>query len=152
SFDACVFEMIMALCQGGSLYLAPSERVVGGEGLREVLERHEITHATLPPAVLVVLPEEADLKSIRVLITAGDRLTEALARQQWNRRRLINAYGPTETTVWAALYECCGEESGDPPIGKPIANTRIYILDRQGEPAPLGVTGELYIGGAGVAR
>jgi acyl-CoA synthetase (AMP-forming)/AMP-acid ligase II len=67
-------------------------------------------------------------------------------------RRFINAYGPTEATIWASLYECRGDERNNPPIGRPISNTQIYILDEQGAPVPIGVTGELYIGGAGVAR
>ena len=64
----------------------------------------------------------------------------------------LSMYGPTEATVCATLYNCRAEESKNPPIGKPIANTRIYILDGHGEPVPVGVAGELYIGGAGVAR
>src|SRR5258708_28119992 len=67
-------------------------------------------------------------------------------------RLLINAAGQTEATVCATIHECSAGQSGASPIGRPIANTRVYILDTHGEPVPVGVAGELYIGGAGVAR
>ncbi|HEU0078052.1 MAG TPA: AMP-binding protein, partial [Longimicrobiaceae bacterium] len=66
--------------------------------------------------------------------------------------RMLNLYGPTEATVWSTFHLCRADEDGDPPIGGPIPNTRVYVLDGSGEPAPVGVAGELYVGGAGVAR
>ncbi|MES1260290.1 MAG: amino acid adenylation domain-containing protein, partial [Acidobacteriota bacterium] len=152
SFDACISEILMALSLGASLRLIPQREVLVSGALVEFLEQHRITHATLPPAVLEALPELREPNWQGTLIVAGDRLPDVWARR-WSRAcRLINAYGPTEATVCATLYDCATERLGDPPIGKPIANTRIYILDGSGEPVPVGVRGELYIGGAGVAR
>ncbi len=151
-FDASVFEIVMALCHGASLHLPESGAVVIGDALAQAMTNQRISHATLPPAVLAGLPESDGLDSVHTLIVAGDALGGELARRWARGRRLINAYGPTEATVWATMHECSAEESGSPPIGRPIANTWIYILDGNGEPVPAGVTGELYIGGAGVAR
>jgi amino acid adenylation domain-containing protein len=152
SFDASVSEILMALCRGAALHLpAPGVCLAGGTLIR-ALERGRITHATLTPAVLAALPAHIQLGSVRTLVVAGDTVTEAVVRRWAPGRRLINAYGPTEATVCATLHECCAQGLGNPPIGRPMANTRIYILDGQGRPVATGVTGELHIGGVGVAR
>jgi amino acid adenylation domain-containing protein len=152
SFDACVFEVVMALCHGASLHLAPGGVPLAGEVLSDVVASHGITHLTLPPAVLASLAEDAELATVRLMVLAGDVVTETAARRWAGGRRLLNAYGPTEATVWASARECRPEDAGKPSIGRPISNTRIYVLDRRGEPVPVGVAGELYVGGAGVAR
>jgi amino acid adenylation domain-containing protein len=151
SFDASVWEFMMALCRGAVLHMPGPGAVLMEETLAGMLAEHGITHVTLPPAVLATLGEEEGLDSVRTLIVAGDTLTEELAEKWVHGRELINAYGPTETTVCATMHRW-ENGTGKPPIGRPIANTRVYILDRYGEPAPVGVTGEIYIGGAGVAR
>jgi non-ribosomal peptide synthetase component F len=110
-----------------------------------------ITHATLPPAVLAALPDNADLSSVDTLILAGDVLAKGVADRWEMGRCLINAYGPTEETVCATLYIYRDSESYTVPIGRPIANVQIYILDERREPVAIGVIGELYIGGIGVA-
>ena len=152
SFDASVFEIVMALCKGASLHLPPGGAVLAGESLNRFVLQHGITHATLPPAVLTALPETVDLETVRTLIVAGDTVTASLVERFAKGRRMLNAYGPTEATVWASLYECRESELRDPPIGRPIANNQIYTLDAHAQPVPVGVTGEIYIGGAGVAR
>ena len=152
SFDACVSELGMTLCRGACLYMAPPGTLLAGEALIQIVRRYGITHVTLPPAVLAALPQGSDLESVRQLIVAGDAVTEALVRRWTQGRRLINGYGPTEVTVCASMHECDGEADGAPPIGRPIGNMRIYILDEHRQPVPIGVTGELYIGGVGVAR
>jgi amino acid adenylation domain-containing protein len=152
SFDACVSEVMMTLCQGAALYLGPRNKILAGEALHEIVTRYKITHATLPPAVLACVPEQTEFESLCTLVLAGEALTDALASRWARGRRLINAYGPTESTVCATVYQCRAGRSGAPPIGRPIANTTVYILDGRKEPVPIGVVGELYIGGAGVAR
>src|SRR5262249_43961819 len=149
--DASSFELVMAICWGASLYV-PNRGALGGEDLSRYIADQAITHAVLPPAMLAMLPERSRLESVRALIVAGEALPSRLSRAWTSRHRLLNAYGPTETTIWATLYECQANEAGPPPIGRPISNTRIYLLDGRGEPVPIGVSGELYIGGAGVAR
>ncbi|HEX8695266.1 MAG TPA: amino acid adenylation domain-containing protein, partial [Longimicrobium sp.] len=152
SFDACAFEMVMALCRGAALHLPPAGEVLAGEALLRTLAGEAITHATLPPAVLGPLPEGAKLGAVCTLVLAGDVVTQALVERWAPGRRLFNAYGPTEATVWATVQECRTGAAGEPGIGRPIANARVYVLDEAGEPAPVGVAGELCVGGAGVAR
>src|SRR5262249_17430334 len=152
SFDACVFEVVMALCRGACLYFPARGSVPAGESLVETVTRHGITHATLPPAVLAALPEQVELRSVSTLIVAGDAPTSALVKRWGQGRRFINAYGPTEATVWSTQHDCQIEDCDNPPIGRPVANTRIYILNSRLEPAPVGVAGEIYIGSAGIAR
>ncbi|HEX8362093.1 MAG TPA: amino acid adenylation domain-containing protein, partial [Longimicrobium sp.] len=152
SFDASVYEVAMALCHGASLHLPPRRTVLAGEALATMVGEHAITHATLPPAVLATMADEETLGSVGVMVLAGDVVTGAVARRWSQGRRLLNAYGPTEATVWSTVQEVGADDAGEPAIGRPIANTRVYVLDAGGEPVPVGVAGELYIGGAGVAR
>ena len=154
SFDACASELVMTLCRGAALILPPPESIMAGAVLIETLARHDVTHATLPPAVLSALQEDSgsDLGLVHTLIVAGEAPTAEMVKRWGEKRRFINAYGPTETSVCATTYECRSAEKANPPIGRPIANTQIYILDANLQPAPIGVTGEIYIGGAGVAR
>lgn len=151
SFDACIWEISMALAHGARLCMAPLERLLPGDALIRTLRDEEITHATLPPSVLMETKPADDL-SLKVLVAAGEACTQSVVSAWGNGRRLINAYGPTEITVCATMHECGRDASGSVPIGCPIPNARIYILDDRGQIVPLGVTGEIYVGGAGVAR
>jgi amino acid adenylation domain-containing protein len=151
SFDASVSEMMIALCRGAVLCFAPRGTVLVGEDLINAISCNRISHVTLPPAVLAGLSHDR-LKSVSTLISAGETLSGALAKRWAEGRDLINAYGPTEATVCATLHKHRAEDCGDPSIGRPIANARVYILDDRCEPIPTGAQGELYIGGAGVAR
>ncbi|HEV2149307.1 MAG TPA: amino acid adenylation domain-containing protein, partial [Longimicrobiaceae bacterium] len=150
SFDASVSEVFTALVRGAALHVPPPG-ILAGDTLVQALARHRITHVTLPPAVLATLPERA-VPGVETLVLAGDVATEAAARPWMAGRRLVNAYGPTEATVCATLHECRADAPGSPPIGRPIFNVRVYLLDTEGEPVPVGVVGELHVGGAGVAR
>ncbi|MFT3772545.1 MAG: AMP-binding protein [Minicystis sp.] len=115
----------------------------------------------LTPAHLELLnqlvPADRAAEATRVFVIGGEALSwETLAfwRKNAPRTRLINEYGPTETVVGCSVYDGAreGDFTGVVPIGKPIANTRLYVLDKALRPVPIGVRGELYIGGAGVAR
>ncbi|MFL6286654.1 MAG: amino acid adenylation domain-containing protein, partial [Pyrinomonadaceae bacterium] len=150
SFDASVWETFMALGNGAALCLAPPAPPAGGRELADLLRDNGVTVATLPPSVLSVFPEEG-LPSLRVVVSAGEACPPELAARWSNGRDFYNAYGPTETTVCATAHRCEGTERV-PPIGRPIANMRVYVLDTHGQVAPVGVLGELYVGGAGVAR
>jgi amino acid adenylation domain-containing protein len=152
SFDSCAFEIFRTLCRGATLHLVAPGEVLTGETLSRTAARYGITHVVLPPAVLDAMPGSEALDSVRTMVVAGDATREPLVRRWAPGRLLVNAYGPSETTVCASLHRCRSDEVGDPSIGSPLANTRIYILDGEGEPVPTGVVGELYIGGAGVAR
>jgi amino acid adenylation domain-containing protein len=152
SFDACASEIFTSICQGASLHLVAQEDVLSDPTSLFAQTGKEITHATLTPAVLATFPKDSELGGLSTLVVAGDVLPDSLAERWKPGRRLINAYGPTEATVCATLHICDGRESRTVPIGRPIANMRIYILNGRREPVPVGVVGELYIGGAGVAR
>ena len=147
SFDAAISEIATVLIAGGGLILtAADER--GGEALGHVIRSQGVTHATLPPVVLGDLSSDVPL---RTLVVAGDACAPALIERWSAGRRMINAYGPTETTVCATMSEPLAAD-GAAPIGRPIWNTRVYVLDGGLEPVAVGVVGELYISGAGLAR
>ncbi|CAN2536696.1 Linear+gramicidin+synthase+subunit+D [Methylocapsa aurea] len=148
-FDAFVWEAATALASGACLVLTTSDRR-SGEPLARLLVEEQITHALLPPTVTTTLTPSSEF-ALKCLLVGGEACSEELTSRWADGRRLINAYGPSEATVYATLSEAlrAGEE---PPIGRPIANTQIYLLDPGSEPVPIGVAGELHIGGAGLAR
>jgi len=151
SFDAAVSEIFKTLLSGATLVLANAESLLPVMPLLNLLREQRITMVTLPPSVLAVLPND-DLPDLRTVISAGEACSAEIAAS-WSSggRRFLNAYGPTEITVCATCTEPLDGNS-KPSIGKPIANTESYVLDSNLEPVPTGVIGELYIGGAGVAR
>ncbi|HET7866512.1 MAG TPA: amino acid adenylation domain-containing protein, partial [Burkholderiaceae bacterium] len=152
SFDASISEVATALCRGATLCLAAREDLMPGEPLRRTLAAHAITHVTLPPVVLAAMQPGDAPASLSTLVAAGETCPPSVAEAWSPGRRFLNAYGPTEATVCATLYEYDPRHPGLLPIGKPFANTRIYILDAHGEPVPIGVAGEIFIGGVGLAR
>jgi amino acid adenylation domain-containing protein len=151
SFDAAIFEIVMALGTGAALYLAKKEFLLPGQSLLQLLRENAITHITLPPAVLAVLPTES-LPALQTIICAGESCSDSIVKR-WmsSNRKFFNAYGPTEATVWSTVAEI-NSFCQKPPIGRPIANTQIYILDKHLQPVPIGIPGEIYIGGEGLAR
>ncbi len=152
SFDASVLEIWMAYAAGAALYMLPSGDPLAGDGLLDLIDAQKITHAILPPAVLTMLTPDRRVDSLQTLFSGGDALSETVAARWASNRRLINAYGPSEITVAATMHDCLTQIKGAPPIGKPIANTCIYILDSYLQPVPIGANGEIYIGGTGLAR
>jgi len=150
SFDACISEILMTFGSGATLYLAPKDALLPGQPLIERLQKDEITHVTLPPSALAVLPKES-LPNLQTLIVAGEACSLDLVKKWSVGRKFFNAYGPTEASVCASIGEC-HQDDLKVTIGKAIANVQIYILDAFLQPVPVGVSGELYIGGVGVAR
>ena len=150
SFDASVWEIVMALGSGASLYMGTQDSLRPGTDLIKFLREQSITHVTLPPTALAALPAE-ELPNLQTLIVAGEACNHKLIAQWSQGRRFFNAYGPTESTVCATVAEC---HAGDTQatIGRAIANTQVYILDSHLQPVPIGTPGELYIGGDGLAR
>ncbi|HEX2076352.1 MAG TPA: amino acid adenylation domain-containing protein, partial [Longimicrobium sp.] len=151
SFDASLLEVFVALLSGATLHVAEREVVLSPERLGGLLREREIDVWVSTPALLESLPE-ADFPALRTVSTGGERCSAETAAR-WSRgRRLVNMYGPTETTIYTTAHECAPGVAEAPPIGGPVANARVYVLDAWGEPVPEGVPGELYVGGAGVAR
>ncbi|GAA3379184.1 hypothetical protein GCM10020367_61730 [Streptomyces sannanensis] len=147
SFDASVSELYTALLTGATLVLpplGPPLDALRGDALG-------VTHVTLVPSVLAALPDEAGL-SVSTLVVAGEACPPELVVRWAPGRRMINAYGPTETTVCATMSDPLTPGAGVPPIGRPMANTRVYVLDSFLRPVPEGVSGELYVAGGGLAR
>ncbi|MEJ2422948.1 MAG: amino acid adenylation domain-containing protein [Candidatus Thiodiazotropha sp.] len=152
SFDASVGELVMALCNGGCLCLAEREALVPGDALLDTLSQLRVTHIILPPSAMVLCKPEYLPSCVKTVISGGEVLAVRTARSWAKHVGLINAYGPTEITLFATS-QLCGPDSSDPvPIGRPVANARIYILDRECQPVPVGGEGEIYIGGDGVVR
>ncbi|MCW5315483.1 amino acid adenylation domain-containing protein [Nostoc sp. KVJ3] len=157
SFDASIWEVVMALMSGGTLYLASKDSLLPGQPLIERLRNDSITHITLPPSALAVMPG-SELPALQTIIVAGEACPAELIKQWSVGRNFFNAYGPTEATVCAtigkatpkAIAQCNDNEKIS--IGRAIANTQVYILDRNLQPVPIGVPGELHIGGVGLAR
>jgi enterobactin synthetase component F len=157
-FDALIMELCMAFAVGACLYL-PKEEERYGPPLGRFLDRHGVTHAVLTPTVLASLRAEAQVAPM-TLIVGGEACSGALAESWSVDRLMVNAYGPAEATVVATMSGklasgklASGKLAGNdpPPIGLPILNARVYVLDAFGRLAPDGVAGELHIAGDGVA-
>lgn len=131
---------------------------VADDTVAALTKKHHVTHLQCTPslaAMLVADPADREaLRSIRHMMVGGEALPAALATELRDLlpERFTNMYGPTETTIWSLTYEIEHAPEGNVPIGLPIANTTIFVLDPHGEPMPMGVYGELHIGGDGVAR
>jgi acyl-coenzyme A synthetase/AMP-(fatty) acid ligase len=151
SFDAAISEIFKTLLTGATLCLAKSESLLPVDPLRNLLRKQAITTVTLPPSVWAVLPSD-DLPSLHTAISAGEACSSQIAAL-WGRNahRFLNAYGPTEVTVCATISDPL-DGTTRPPIGKALANTRVHVLDANLQPVPVGVVGELYVGGVGLAR
>jgi amino acid adenylation domain-containing protein len=151
NFDVSVMDMFTALLSGARAVVASNEVRLSPPRLAALIRDREVTFACLPPAVMNLLTGER-FPRLRMLMAAGEEVSVELARA-WLRPglRLVNGYGPTEDTVIATFAEL-DRSMVPPPIGLPVANQQAYVLDPHLNPVPVGVVGELYLGGAGVAR
>jgi len=152
SFDIAGLELYLPLVTGARVELVSAETAADGARLLERLADSRATVMQATPATWRLLLEAGWSGGPLKVLCGGEALPGDLAEELLRRgASLWNLYGPTETTIWSAVHRV---ERPEPiaPVGKPIANTRVYVLDANQEPAPVGVPGELYIGGAGVAR
>uniref|UniRef100_UPI000516EB7A AMP-binding protein n=1 Tax=Pseudomonas syringae TaxID=317 RepID=UPI000516EB7A len=153
SFDIAALELYLPLANGACVVLASRETTMDGVQLQHLLAEQHITVMQATPTTWQMLVNSgwAGKQDLRIFC-GGEALPRSLARELLSRSsELWNLYGPTETTIWSCVERV--DELGESvtvPIGRPIANTRLYLLDAQQQPVPQGVAGELYIGGAGV--
>ena len=158
SFDASTFEIWGSLLNGARLVMLPA----GAPSLKELgeaIKRHQVTTLWLTAGLFHLMVENHldDLRGLRQLLAGGDVLSVPHVKRVFEELpncRLINGYGPTENTTFTCCYPLndLSKVNGSVPIGFPISNTSVYVLDRQSNPVPIGIPGELYIGGDGLAR
>ncbi|WP_093761613.1 non-ribosomal peptide synthetase [Streptomyces sp. BpilaLS-43] len=156
SFDAAFWELCMGLLSGACLEIDERDALLPGPTLAALVRERGVTHLTLPPAALAVMPP-GSLPAGTTTVLAGEACPPALVHAWAEGRFLVNAYGPTETTVCATMSAF--QHADGPlapgrtvPIGVPVDGTRVHVLDDRLAPVPPGVTGELYVSGEGVAR
>src|SRR5215475_8773412 len=150
SFDPTVLELCTSLLAGAALVTPPPGPLLG-QHLADILAEHRVTQAIIPPSPLATIPP-ADLPEFRTLMVGGEACTAELVDRWAPGRRMVNAYGPAECTVASTWTGPLTPARGAPTIGRPIANTRCYVLDARLRPVPVGVPGELYVAGVGLAR
>ncbi|WP_416987052.1 amino acid adenylation domain-containing protein, partial [Streptomyces sp. T028] len=150
-FDGSVLDLAVTLAAGGRLVVATTAEREDPALLAAALNRAEVAVASVVPSLLAVMDPGAVDGLERVLV-GGELLTAELARVWADGRNLVNTYGPTEATVMATTTSVERETVVAPPVGGPVANTRVYVLDRWLRPVPPGAAGELYVAGAGLAR
>ncbi|WP_066944335.1 non-ribosomal peptide synthetase [Microtetraspora fusca] len=151
AFDFSVWELWGALVHGGRLVVVPSEVAREPEEFAALLAAEGVTVLNQTPSAFAALaPVVSDVSRLRLVIFGGERL-DAATLPTWPGVEMINMYGITETTVHVTLASVTNRMTGS-PIGRPLADLRAYVLDAFGDLAPPGVTGELYVGGAGVTR
>ncbi|MEW5930744.1 MAG: amino acid adenylation domain-containing protein, partial [Gemmatimonadota bacterium] len=149
-FDASVLDVFTALLSGAALVVARREEMMPGEELAGLLRRERITHLKATPSALVVTPPD-DLPDLETVGVGGESCGADLVALWAPGRRLFNGYGATEHSVRFTVQRCT-DASRPPPVGRPVRNTRLYVLDPRLQPVPVGVPGEVYMAGVGVAR
>ncbi|WP_347217489.1 amino acid adenylation domain-containing protein [Chryseobacterium sp.] len=158
-FDASVFDMFGALYNGASLVIQPASTLLDTDSLKKTITENKVSILFVTTALFNSLVDEESnwLSGLKYVLFGGEKVSVSHVQKfqnQYDRVNLLHVYGPTETTTFATAYHC-EQQSPDAvtiPIGKPIANTSAYVLDSYLRPVPVGAVGELYIGGAGVAR
>ena len=155
SFDVSVWEIFHALSIGCQLVIAQPGRVNDSQYYRDIVNKHAVTVTQFVPSMLGMIVDDlepGDWASIRHLIVGGEALNRSVQTQLQNALphvHLWNMYGPTEASDDVTYWRCLPDDTGSsPPIGSPIWNTQLYILDPTLTPVPDGIAGELYIGGA----
>ncbi|MFE9422564.1 amino acid adenylation domain-containing protein [Kitasatospora sp. NPDC006697] len=155
-FDASVMELLMAWSRGAALVVpepAGPDRlpsgVLAGPELAELITRQAVSHALVPPAVLATVPV-LPAGVLECLVVGAEACAPELVAAWAPGRRMVNAYGPTESTIAATVSDPL-EPGGPPPIGRPVAGTRVLLLDHRLRPVPPGVPGDLYLAGHGLA-
>lgn len=159
AFDSSIVGLFWTLCKAGTLVLPPKRIEQDLQALAKIIKKNNISHTLLLPSLYNLLLKYTavdDLRSLKTVIVAGETCATNLVLAHYNkipRVELVNEYGPTEGTVWCTAHHIQPVDAfGIVPIGRPIPNVENFILDKNLQPVPIGVIGELYIGGKGVAN
>ena len=153
SFDASIWEMAMAFGAGAALIVPDADTARVGEGLERFMRNQRISAATLPPTALATL-DESRLPGLQTLVVAGESCAPDLVLRWGPGRKFYNGYGPSEASVAVSVeaWSVSNDSTGQLPLGRPLPNMQLHVLDADMQLVPPGVVGELYIGGAGLAR
>ena len=158
SFDSSIAGIFWTLIDGGTLVLPPPKGEQDLQLVADLIAEHQVTHSLALPSLYDLLLKHsslAKLSSLKTMIIAGEAASSALVVQHHESlpgAKLYNEYGPTEGTVWCTASELASVDTTDSvPIGRPISNSRVYVLDHQQRPVPIGVCGELHLAGSGLA-
>ncbi|WP_118987562.1 non-ribosomal peptide synthetase [Photorhabdus sp. CRCIA-P01] len=159
SFDVCASEIFCAITQGAQLVLRTNQWILSAQEFWRLCESYKITYIAIPAQFWRIISDvhEGDIyQGLRMICIGGEAISDHELQRWLSAHRespvLVNCYGPTEATITTTI-SCLNEMAGQANIiGRPLPNTRVYLLDAQGQPIPLGAVGELYVGGAGVAR
>lgn len=151
-FDVSVWEILMGIAAGATLFLGSREALQTGSGLVRFLREHAITITLLPPAVLAAMSAEDSLPALQSVITGGEACSMDVVRRWGSKKRFYDFYGPTEITMCSTGGLCDASLDIAPPIGRPLFNTQVYLLNQKLDLVYLGGVGEIYIGGVGVTR
>ncbi|MCK4608414.1 MAG: amino acid adenylation domain-containing protein, partial [Gammaproteobacteria bacterium] len=156
TFDISGLELYLPLITGACCIISDKKTSSDANRINQMIMDHKISIMQATPATWQMLIDDDWKNSTNIkVLCGGEALSKDLANRLFNLGSPIwNLYGPTETTIWSALYKLksCPDDVSVTPIGKPIANTQVYILNKYLQPLPIGVPGELYIGGVGLAR
>ncbi|HVN78384.1 MAG TPA: amino acid adenylation domain-containing protein [Terriglobia bacterium] len=158
NFDSAIWQLFWPLINGGKTVIPSSGSEMTANFLSTLIERHAVTITDFVPSVFnVIVPDllidrsiRQKLRSLRIVIVGGEEITTAATHSfvtHFPGVRLINLYGPTEASIGCICYEITGKERGKIPIGKPISNVQVLILDQNRNLVPVGVVGELYLSG-----
>lgn len=158
-FDSSVAGLFWTLARGGTLVLPAPGEERDARRIAELIRSERVSHTLLLPSLYEIVLETAEsgqLEALKTVIVAGEASTPALITAHHGHHggaRLVNEYGPTEATVWSTAIELAAEDAVEPvPIGRPIGDVRVHVFDEHQMPVPLGVSGELYLGGPTLAR
>ena len=158
-FDGSLLSIFCSLCEGATLVIPGEGQQTDPAHVARLITEHRIPHLFTVPSFYSLLLEHVaakPLEPLRVVHLGAENCPPQLVNRHYqlhSQSALLNEYGPTEATIWCTQYACHLPTSGRPiPIGRPISNTEIYLLDERLEPVPIGVRGEMYVGGRGIAR
>lgn len=157
-FDSSVAGIFWSLTNGGTLTLPPKRIEQDLEKLAQIISENKVSHTLMLPSLYETILQHTDLSklnSLQTVMVAGEACSGSLVARHFELMphvELVNEYGPTEASVWCIAHKISPQDTVKVPIGQPIANTSVYILDKHMQPVPIGVAGELFIGGKGITQ